>query len=225
LFLHVFQWPPDGRLIVPGLKTKVTRARLDRAGKLAVTSSGDNVVITLPPGCPDTLIPVVTLELAGPAEASRDQFVLNRCRQTLETGVAKLEGCGLKAVNWMEKFGDWKHAECIADWQGAESAATWEFKTVEPGSFYLDVEYTCPAEDDYSEWRVRCGATAVAFPLIDTGERPTRVAFGVAFPRFRTYRVGVLDLPKPGRRQLCLGPTGSEGKGVRISSLNLAPVE
>ncbi len=225
LFLHVYQWPPDGRLIVPGLKTRVTRAGLDGAGQLAVTSSGDNVVITLPAGRPDTLIPVVTLELAGPAEASRDQFILNGCHQALETGVAKLNGCSLKAVNWMEKFGDWKHAESIADWQGAESAATWEFQTVEPGSFYLDVEYTCPAEDDYSEWRVRCGATDVTFPLLDTGERPKRAAFGGALPRFRTYRVGVLDLPKPGRHQLCLGPTGSEGKGVRISSLNLAPVE
>ena len=64
-------------------------------------------------------------------------------------------------------------------------------RLVVPGSFYLDVEYTCPAEDDYSEWRVRCGETDLTFPLIDTGERPTRAAFGGALPRLRTYRVGV----------------------------------
>ena len=224
LFLHVFQWPADGRLIVPGLKTKVEMARLG-AAKLAVKASAGNVIITLPASRPGTLIPVVALELAGPAEASRDQFVLNGCRQTLETGVAKLQGCELKAVNWMEKFGDWKHAECLAGWRGAESTARWRFRTVERGSFYLDVEYTCPAEDDYSEWRVHCGATDVTFPLIDTGERPKRAAFGGALPRFRTYRVGVIDFPKPGIQRLTFSPTGPEGKGIRVSSLSFTPVE
>jgi len=77
-------------------------------------------------------------------------------------------------VRWMEKFGDWKHAECLAGWRGAESTATWQFHTVEPSSFYLDVEYTCPAEDDYSEWQVTLDGQRLTFPLIDTGERPKR---------------------------------------------------
>jgi alpha-L-fucosidase len=87
------------------------------------------------------------------------------------------------------------------------------------------VEYTCPAEDDYSEWRVRCGDADVTFPLIDTGERPKRLAFGGALPRFRTYRVGVLDFPKPGAQRLTFSPTGPEGKGIRVSLLSLTPVE
>jgi alpha-L-fucosidase len=136
-----------------------------------------------------------------------------------------MTGCQMTDVRWMEKFGDWKHAECIAGWQGPESTAAWEFRTVAPGSFYLDVEYTCPAEDDYSEWRVRCGEADVTFPLIDTGERPKRLAFGGALPRFRTYRVGVIDFPKPGAQRLTFSPTGLEGKGIRVSLLSLTPVE
>jgi len=225
LFLHVFQWPADGRLVVPSFKTKVKSARLDGGGKLAVKSSAEAVIITLPKNRPDMLIPVVTLKLAGPAEASREQFVLNGCRQTLETSVAKLQGCELKAVRWMEKFGDWKHNECLVGWQGVQSSAAWGFRTVEPGSFYLDVEYTCPAEDDYSEWQVTLDGQRLSFPLIDTGERPKRAAFGGALPRFRTYRVGVLDFPKAGPHQLSLGPAGPEGKGVRVSSLILSPVK
>ena len=223
LFLHVFQWPADRRLIVPGLRTKVKSARLEGAGRLVVKSSAEKVIITLPSVRPDTLIPVVTLELAGPAEASRDQFVLKGCRQTLEAGVAKLRGCERRNVRWMEKFGDWKHAECVAGWQGAESSATWEFRTVEPVSCYLDVEYTCPAEADYAEWQVSLDGQRLTFPLIDTGERKKRTAFGGELPRFRTYRVGVLDFSNPGPHQLRLGPTGPEGKDVRVSSLSLTP--
>jgi alpha-L-fucosidase len=223
LFLHVFQWPATGRLIVPGLKTKVNRARLDGV-ELAVQCSAENVIIALPANRPNTLIPVVTLELAGPPEASRAQFLLAGCRQTLETAVARPHGCELKAVRWMEKFGDWKHAECLAGWNGAESTATWEFRAVEPCSFYLDLEYTCPAEDDYAEWQITLNGQGLSFPLIDTGERPKRMAFGGALPRFRTYRVGVLDF-KPGSQKLVLSPTGPEGKSIRISSLVLTPVE
>lgn len=225
LFLHVFQWPANGRLVVPGLRTSVKSARLDGGGELGVEAVSGVVTIALPAIRPDILIPVVTVELDGRAEASRDQFVLNGCRQALETGVADLHGCELKAVRWMEKFGDWKHAECVVGWQGAGSAATWDFRTVAPGSFYLDIEYTCPAEDDYSEWRAKCGAVDLTFPLIDTGERPKRAAFGGALPRFRAYRVGVIDIPEAGAQTLAFGPTGAAGKGVRVASLNLVPVE
>lgn len=225
LFLHVFQWPANGRLVVPGLRTSVKSARLDGGGELGVEAVSGVVTIALPAIRPDMLIPVVTVELDGRAEASRDQFVLNGCRQSLETGVADLHGCELKAVRWMEKFGDWKHAECVVGWQGEGSAATWDFRTVAPGSFYLDIEYTCPAEDDYSEWRVKCGAVDLTFPLIDTGERPKRAAFGGALPRFRAYRVGVIDIPEAGAQTLAFGPTGAAGKGVRVASLNLVPVE
>ena len=225
LFLHVFQWPADGQLVVPGLKTKVKSTRLVGGAKLAVAVVGDVVILTLPPRRPDTLIPVVELELAGAVEASHEAFVLNGCRNTLDIGVAALADCKKTDVHWMEKFGDWKHAECAAGWQGTKSSATWKFRTVAPGSFYLDVEYTSPAEDDYSEWRVRCCDADVTFPLIDTGERSNRTAFGGPLPRFRVYRIGVFDFVKAGSHRLVFSPTGAEGKGIRVSSLSLTPVE
>ena len=40
-------------------------------------------------------------------------------------------------------------------------------------------------------------------------------------PRFRTYRVGLLELPGSGTHQLVLGPTGSEGVKTRITALTL----
>lgn len=225
LFLHVFNWPGDGRLIVPGLKTKVKSARLESGAKLPIKTKADSVEISLPPQRPAVLIPVVTVELAAPAEASREHFVLNGFRNELKTGEAELTGCERAKVDWMEKFGDWKHAECLSGWKGENSSAAWEFRTIEPGSFYLDVEYTCPAKDDYSEWRVRCDDTDLTFPLIDTGEREKREAFGGALPRFRTYRVGIIDFPKPCAQRLTINPTGLAGKDIRISALRLTPVE
>jgi alpha-L-fucosidase len=223
LCLHVFQWPADGKLLLPGLKTEVRRASLE-GDRIKFSQRDGLLTLRVPALRPAVLIPVVRLELKGPAEAIRELCVYAGCRNTLETGLAQLEGVGVKPVNWMEKFGDWHHAECLVGWAGGASAATWRFNALEPASFYLDVEYTCAEADDYSEWRVQCGAADLTFPLIDTGERAKRAAFGGALPRFRTYRVGVIDFPSAGAYQLRLGPTGAEGKGVRVAALTLTPV-
>ncbi len=224
LYLHVFQWPANRRLILPGLQTQVLTARLSSGEKVAFNSSSNGVTLTLPNQQPDWLIPVIAIELTGPPAASRDQYVLNDHRQTLEAGTARLKVARQTSVSWMEKFGDWKHADCLVGWRGRESSATWEFLTLEPGSFYLDVDYSCPAEDDYSEWYVSAADVGITFPLIDTGDRPKRSAFGGSLPRFRTYRIGVVEFKKPGPQRLTLGPLGSEGAGLKISGLILSPV-
>jgi alpha-L-fucosidase len=225
LFLHVCQWPDNGRLVVPGLRSPVTCARLAEGGELPVQASTEAVILSLPRPRPQTLIPVVTLELVGSDAASRAAYVLNGCRNTLDAGVASLQSCELRTVRWMEKFGDWKHAECIAGWRAGESVAAWDFLTVEPGAFRLDVEYTCPEAGDYSEWQLQVGGTELVFPLLDTGERARRAVFGWGeLPRFRSYRVGQIDLPGPGPCRLTLRPLDSAGAAVRIAALTLTPV-
>lgn len=225
LFLHVFQWPRDGRLLVPGLQSSVSCARLHGGHELAVQANADVSTVRVPREQPDELIPVLAMELAEPLRANREARVLNGCENRLEPGVAALENCECKPVRWMEKFGDWKHAECITDWAAAGGAATWEFRTLEPGAFYLDIEYTCPKEADYSEWRLDCGGTERIFPLIDTGERAQRAAFGGALPRFRTYRIGLIDVPGPDACRLTLRPLDTGAPAVRVAGLVLTPAQ
>ena len=224
LFLHVFSWPVDGRLIVPGLKSPVRDAQLVGGEEVAVEVCAEGSILSLPARRPGTLIPVIALELDGPAEVTSAKYVLAGCENRLDAGEAELSVCQFGQTSWMEKFGDWKHADCLSGWSGADSAAEWRFRTVAPGAYYLDVEYTCPAEDDYSEWCVTLDGQAVTFPLIDTGERPERRAFGGQLPRFRTYRVGIIDLSALGAHTLTLNPTGTDGASIRVSALLLSPV-
>ncbi|MFY9342948.1 MAG: alpha-L-fucosidase [Planctomycetota bacterium] len=67
LFLHVFDWPRDARLVVPGLGGAVARASLlaDPAVQLAVDTTDDGVVIAVPVQEPDATATVVALELPG----------------------------------------------------------------------------------------------------------------------------------------------------------------
>ncbi len=67
LYLHVFDWPTNGKLEVSGLINKVKKAYLladKKRAKLPVTStSKDKIVITVPSEAPDSVNTVIVLEI------------------------------------------------------------------------------------------------------------------------------------------------------------------
>ena len=67
LFLHVFDWPKDGRLVVP-LANKVTKAYLlaNPRQKLGLAAGeSDAVIVNVPAAAPDAIASVVVLEIEG----------------------------------------------------------------------------------------------------------------------------------------------------------------
>ena len=67
LYLHVFDWPKDGKLTVPRLETPVKRAFLlaNRQARLSTAPSGADLVVSVPAAAPDLAVSVVVLELNG----------------------------------------------------------------------------------------------------------------------------------------------------------------
>jgi alpha-L-fucosidase len=67
LYLHVFDWPANGKLEVPGLKDQVRKAYLladKKRAKLPVMRGGeDTVMVTVPEKVPDRINTVVVLEI------------------------------------------------------------------------------------------------------------------------------------------------------------------
>jgi len=66
LYLHVFDWPADGKLRVP-LKSKVKSAALLTApgNELSIAREPDRLLIDVPPKAPDQIDSVVVLQLDG----------------------------------------------------------------------------------------------------------------------------------------------------------------
>jgi alpha-L-fucosidase len=65
LYLHVFDWPKDGKLVVP-LSNKAKSASLLASGeKLSVTSADGKLVIKVPATAPDAAASVVALQIEG----------------------------------------------------------------------------------------------------------------------------------------------------------------
>jgi alpha-L-fucosidase len=64
LYLHVFNWPSDGRLLMPGLRSKVAKAYLLAAKDqpCQVTQADEQVTVSVPQKAPDAIDSVVVLE-------------------------------------------------------------------------------------------------------------------------------------------------------------------
>jgi alpha-L-fucosidase len=70
IFLHVFDWPKDGKLVVP-LTGKVVSATLLATGKrLPVKAADQGVSVTLPAAAPDKISSTIVLKVKAPLAAN-----------------------------------------------------------------------------------------------------------------------------------------------------------
>ncbi len=72
----IFKWPEDGRLLLPGLKSKVTRAYMLATGEnVPFSANPDGVTLEMPMTAPDAIASVVCVEIADQAAqvASREE--------------------------------------------------------------------------------------------------------------------------------------------------------
>jgi alpha-L-fucosidase len=69
LYLHIFDWPKNGKLVVPGLHSEIKSAEL-LAGrrKLASSVTPEGVSITVPADAPDKVSSTVVLRVDGPLQ-------------------------------------------------------------------------------------------------------------------------------------------------------------
>lgn len=73
LYLHIFDWPADRRLVVPGIYNDPIRASLladDSNASLDISRSEDSIVIGLPEKAPDAADTVVVLDVNGPPDVN-----------------------------------------------------------------------------------------------------------------------------------------------------------
>jgi alpha-L-fucosidase len=64
LYLHVFNWPADGRIVVPLARTDIDRAYLlaDKTrSRLAAMFDGEKIVVSVPDKAPDPVDTVIVL--------------------------------------------------------------------------------------------------------------------------------------------------------------------
>jgi len=142
LYLHVFQWPRDGKLVVAGLKTEVQGSRiLGKDGiKLSVSRLNplDLVISGLPSQAPDASDSVIAITCAAEPETDgRRLLSANIPSDTLRAFDAKLEG--------KLSFGPGKTSDAwVKNWNRKDDAVVWPVRVNESSTFDFTLVYDAP---------------------------------------------------------------------------------
>lgn len=141
LYLHVFEWPKDGKLCVGGLLTDVKRAYLLNNPQKALKCSrtGKDVWVDVPSNCPDTINTVVVLECASDLEVdSRRRISTTQSADCLRTFDARLEGEARYGGEEVE-------AHCVQNMKKKGDAVVWPVRLDKPMTYEVSIAYVAPA--------------------------------------------------------------------------------
>lgn len=208
LYLHVFNWPTDGKLLVPGFKNSPHRAYLltdPKRAALATASTAEGLLITVPPTAPDAVSSTIvlkvrdTLQIEEPTGISQDFDG----SIALPAGEAKLHG------NEIKLEGD-SGNENIGFWSNPDDYAQWEFKVIRPGKFEVSGSI---ASLTNSAVEIRVNGQSVKTNLTLTG----------SWQKFRTPKLGAVEIPA-GKVVLSLHAVKDQWQPINVKGLKLKPV-
>ncbi len=138
LYLHVFNWPKDGKLYVGGLKSKIDKAYfLTEPTKTLTTQvlSNIDVSVNVPKLAPDTANTIIVIALKEKLNTDMVRFV------SPNMDLVRLLAFDANLTKGF-KFGDGKTDRYYIDsWTTKDQAVSWDFRTVTAQKFKVVVKY------------------------------------------------------------------------------------
>ena len=213
LFLSVGKWPTDGKLFLPGLNSKVKKISLlegSKRSKLKFHKENDWLVIEVPYNAPEDLISVIQVELEDEkADVKINLGIYPNVATRLLTEFGKAEGAEQKNIRWMEKFGEWKHANQVSNWE-EYGTVTWEVNVQKPGYYYLDLEYK---GDGRLVWKT----------MTDEGVKVQNQQ--AATNKYAYRRMGILEFKTAGNHTIKTSLKEGDVKTSSLKSILISPIK
>ncbi|MFH1738731.1 MAG: alpha-L-fucosidase, partial [bacterium] len=143
LYVHVFDWPEDHRLTLPGVRNSVRDAWLvaDPNVKLKTERAGSDLIVDLPQEAPDQIASVVAFRLDGPPEV--DPFTIRPDKDgvlVLPALLAEIHGSHGQHA-WFEAAGGEIY---VKEWTNKDDYVLWQFETEKGGSYEIVLSYAAP---------------------------------------------------------------------------------
>jgi hypothetical protein len=172
LYLHVFQWPSDGHLLVGGLKGEVRRIVLmtDQKHELPFERKGQDLEISVPKECPDSSDSVILVECKARPEDDPSLLLQTTMTNTLSVFFGELLGKLPGKDNWGLGKGQ-SISSHVKGWSRKECAVRWNCRIASPGSFLVTLNYDAPAD----------GATTLKDTIGGTVQSTNKETFGGTF--------------------------------------------
>lgn len=214
LYLHVFRWPADGKLLVTGLKSDPASGRFLGAalgGKLATWRrvSADDVELTVPTVGPDAIDSVIELDFTGDIATNRARLLAAKGEPTaLHVFDGQLAGKGIR-------YGDAKRGnDVINEWSEASGTVSWPVRVAQAGRFKVSVNYSTLSKESSGRYVVTIGGQRIEGQVTPTAKAAD----------FRDDTAGEVSLPA-GEHTLTVSAGSIVGGNLmRLREVTLTPI-
>jgi len=209
LYLHVWDWPQDGKLLLPTLKETPVSARLLADGReVKAGAINDGVVVELSGKATDPVISIVVLEFDRSLTITQQPFVTPGADGKIfldahsadlhggHTGTIRVEGTGADAhlTNWLDA--NWRVEYVVS----APAAGKWE----------IEADVIAPAA---VELLIKSGKKETKIPVAATGNDKS----------YKPVSLGTIELPA-GQTSFELKGVAAGWKPIMIRGITVSPV-
>ncbi len=209
LYLHVFDWPRDGRLTVGGLTAKIDKAYLladKKRSPLNVERLNElDAVIHVPTEAPDSGVSTIAVEVAGEITVDTDRLLFTQTSNKFHVFDALFDGnlrCGSGHI----------HQDYVTDWSKSSDRVIWPVRLNEDASFEVLLTYSAHGKKPTKggTFVSTIGDQTLSGPAVD----------GVSE---QTSSLGMIDL-KQGTFEISIKPDQIENaKFMNLHSITLRP--
>ena len=212
LYLHVFDWPKDGKLIVGGLKTLPEKAWLlaDHSEKgLPVTKlNSPDVQVELRKNAHASENTVLVMDMKQPVATDQIRLIDPRSDNRLLAFDAQLKGSGFR-------FGDGKTDRYYVEgWTKTNQSVNWSFRLNESMDADLSIRYQV-GQTSGGKILVSVAGQKFTLDIKPSGERP----------EIRTVAVGQCQIPA-GIQKLTIEPESVSGENLmQLFEVHIVPVK
>ena len=212
LYLQVFQWPEDGKLMVPGLKNKISSASmLDGGAKLEATVSEDGVTLAVPAEPSNPHATVIVLDLEGDVEVEQMLPSFDSEGKLLLTAdkayINNNEGSKDAAIR------DHDGIPHIGYWLDKEASVEWQFSAKEPGEYDVIAELSLEAKSTKLEVSV------------DDQSLKAEVPSTKGYGNYKDRELGTIRIEKAGDHILRVKPDASGWNPINLRWVQLKKKE
>lgn len=217
IYLHLFERPSDGRLILPrGGELGPGEAVFLADGRpVRWTADGEDLWFELPEALPDPRNSVIKLSTAGAAAARPPVTILSPRHNGImldPTNAVLGPGVTHRRVSGWSYFGRTNYFASLAGLLSSDNHVRWNVRVLEPGDYWIELEYAADRDQADREAVVRFAGRDFPFRVLETGA----VDLYRVTPITR-QELGLVSVAEPGTYQLELRPAPTTAGGYLLT--------
>jgi alpha-L-fucosidase len=205
LYLHVFNWPANGKLLVPGLRNAVESASLLADGSHLHTDSGpEGVTVHVPASAPDPISSTVVLKVKGALDIA--PALLSQAADgsvTLPAAEAITHGSQIQYEGGANR-------DCIGFWTNPSDWVEWQFHITQPGKFKVSADIAALGSGSF---------------VLSVGNQTLQAKAPVTgdYGKFQRVELGTIEIPTTGPASLAVRAVKAGWQPFNLRAVILKP--